>query len=348
MKKGLTLSFSAIEIFRPLKTKGILLMIFGLSLFSCGDEEAILHEEPRAKEQWLNPIFYDSDFEHELNFPHFFSDSFIRARGVIQIERSIYSGSQMLQSEEEKNIRNIPREQIIYSFDSQGQVEQIVFSDNIDDREITRNVFGYKGEIDQSGYRYVELLSYKTSFPKANEDQFSTNRNPETHGQYLWYEPPVHTAKMSYFKQKEKQEKLIVIPSWKFWGPLSVDTIAHPQEVDWIILGKVTRPHRRYKVKNVVEESNTHQYQYYRTGALKRMIRNDYPIEQHRSFLYNEQERWIGYIDSSFTEKQFLSRTVHDILYDEENKPIEIIHRKMIADKQGYTFRETLRYEFKK
>ena len=121
-------------------------------LASCGEDEVVLQQnEPKKVAQWLNPLFFNTDFEHELNFPLLFDDSLIRAHQIYKITKRVYPHIVGDTAEINNYSQAIPKEKIEYYFDPNGLVDQVVVYSYFDDREIARATFVYQGNMMNSG-----------------------------------------------------------------------------------------------------------------------------------------------------------------------------------------------------
>lgn len=316
-------------------------------LASCTEAETVAVHEPKNQAQWLNPLFYNNDFEHEINFPIWFDDSLVKAHKIYKITKRLFGQVDGDTSELNSIEQAIPKEKIEYYFDPNGLIDQIVVYSYYDDREIARANFIYEGNMMASGYRKVRALPFITLSKKTIKDEFTTELILDKTQQYSFLEPQKKSGKFQSYIDLEKGNRICVIPKHKNWSPLSVDSIVHPTQKDWIIQGSTRKPYKRYKVENLVTESNIYLYTYWKSGLLKKRVRQNYPFEQNRTYLYNAKSVWSAYIDSTFSEKTFVSRTLHNIYFDEYDRPKEIIHRKMNGENSGFTYRETINYRSK-
>lgn len=313
--------------------------------FSCSekqDEDAV--KIPKKVAQWINPLYFNNDFENELNFPLWFNDSLIRAHKIYKITKRVYS--HLVGDTNEINSYNeaIPKEKIEYYFDPNGLVDQIVIYMYYDDREIARVNFIYEGNLHASGYRKMRALPLISLTKSPIVDEFTTDFFQDKTNQYNLYDFVGSKGKYLAFMDSEKGNHLFFVKKKKYWGPLSIDSILNPAKEDWVVHGTPRKPYQRYKVDNIVNQSNVFMYQYWKTGVLKRRIKTSYPFEYRRTFTYGENNEWNGYIDSTFTENKFITKYESKIIYDEYQRPFEITHVKFNEENQGVYYRETLYY----
>ena len=323
----------------------IIFWTFLTLLFSCENEgEQAIQKEPKKVAQWLNPLLFNNDFEEELNFPLWFDDSLIRAHKIYKITKRLYPRILGDTSEINSQKQAIPKEKIEYYFDPNGYVDQIVIYSYFDDREISRANFIYEGNFLNSGYRKVRALPFISLSKKVLKDEFTTELFQDKTHQYSFLTFLSKKRKFSTYIDTEKGNNYFVIKNKKNWGPLSVDSIVHPLKDDWIIHGSMRKPFKRFHVDNIVTESEVHTYEYWKSGVIKRIIRQHYPFEYRRSFLFDKNHQWNGYIDSTFSEGNFITHIENNIIFDEFGRPKEINHHKKNDENQGFFYKETLHY----
>ncbi|MES2588654.1 MAG: hypothetical protein V4622_06715 [Bacteroidota bacterium] len=324
--------------------RGIYIVILFL-LFSCGNQDdKFVQKEPKKVAQWINPILFNNDFEEELNFPLWFNDSLIKAHKIYKITKRVYPRILGDTSEINSLQQAIPKEKIEYYFDPNGYVDQIVIYSYFDDREISRANFIYEGNFLNSGYRKVRALPFISITKKASKDEFTTELFHDKTHQYSFLSFLSKKKKFATYLDAEKGNNYFVVKNKKNWGPLSIDSIVHPMKEDWIILGSVRKPYKRYQVDNIVTESHVHRYEYWKSGVLKRRIKENYPFEYRRTYLYGNSNKWKGYIDSTFSDGNYITHIENNIIFDEYGRPKEINHHKNNEENQGYFYKETLHY----
>ncbi len=325
----------------------IIFILLAFIVFGCKRKEPIVQTEPQKVAQWFNPIFHNTDFDHELNFPLWFNASLIREHKIYKITKRIFPRTYADSSTIDPHV--LPKEKIEYYFDPNGLVDQLIVYTNYDDREIARATFVYQGNMLANGFRNVQFLPF-VSVNKANKnDPFTTELFQDNTHQFSKYQYITTTPKFTGFLDLEKGNYIYALKKSKFWNSLSVDSILHPKKEDWVILGSIRKPHKRYHVESLVKETNVYTYAYWpKSGVIKSWIKNDYPFEYHRSFIYDkESSQWTSYIDSTFSEGNFVTKVENKILFDKYKRPIEINHHKINDENDGYFYRETYHYQTK-
>lgn len=316
--------------------------LLALTLFSCGAGDASEHE-PVKRRQWINPLFFNDNFDSELSFPGWFDDSLVRSNGITRITKRIFpriSGDTSVISQ--KNA--MPREKREYYFDGNGFVDKLVIYYYFDDREIARASFMYRGNMDNNGFRTAipltfEYLSdegisdFRTEFQSEREYNFVVYRFLKDHRKYISYQ------------DVETKDRLLFLKQRKYWGALSVDSILKPAPGDWVIWGTARKPYKRYRVENKVKEKEVSLYRYWRSGVLKERIVQDYPFESHRSYQYDRSNRWVSYIDSTFSEDVFITRTENLFEFDAKGRPVVVRHQKVNGTDQPFFYLETISYD---
>jgi hypothetical protein len=314
---------------------------------SCKDERLEDNKEIQKVSQWVNPVFYNNDFEDELNFPMWFNDSLVKAHEIYKITKRIYPRINGDTNEINSTKQAVPKEKIEYYFDPNGLVDQVVIYSYYDDREISRQHFIYDGNMFSSGYRKLKALPVHL-LQKDKSDEFTTELYNDKKTKYNLFDFVKRSKKYTSYINVKTENFYFVIKNKKYWGPLSVDSILHPKKEDWVVLGSVRKPYKKYHVENIVNESDVYDYEYYKSGVLKRVSKKNYPFEYKRNYIYNKDNFWIAYVDSTFSEEKFISKISHEIVYDKFLRPIEIHHNTNFIEDKTYYYKETLSYRSKK
>jgi hypothetical protein len=319
-----------------------------LILLACGKKSDLDKiKAPKKVAQWINPNFYNNDFEDELNFPLWFDDSLIRAHQIYKITKQIYPRIHADTTDNESQLKIVPKEKIEYYFDPNGLVDQIVIYSYFDDREISRANFIYEGNMLSSGFRNVRTLPLISLTKKNEEDEFTTELYQEELLQHNLLKFVKKEKKYAAYINPDKGNFYFSVKNRKYWGPLSIDSILHPKKEDWVIHGSLRKPYKKYHVENIVNESLVHKYYYHKTGVLKRRTKKTYPFEFRRYYFYDTKHAWKSYLDSTFSGGQFISKMENKIIYDEFQRPVEIKHQSFSEEKSAYSFKETLHYRTK-
>lgn len=321
-----------------------------LMLFAChsGDKAAFSKNEPHKKAQWINPLFFNDNFDSEFSFPVWFDDSLVKANHIRKITKRIFP--RIIGDTNDINSQKdaMPREKREYYFDDNGLVDRLVIYYYFDDREIARASFIYQGNMDNNGFRTAIPGTFRYLSDDGDFSDFRTDFQAEREYSFVLHTPVRSKPKYIAYQDVETEEKLLFLKNKKYWGPLSVDSILKPDKNDWVIWGTARKPYKRYKVDNKVSERNVHLYKYWKSGVLKERIIEDYPFENRRSYQYNHASVWTSYIDSTFSENVFITRTENNFEFDEQGKPILLRHQKVNANGEPFFYFETLRYETEK
>ena len=317
------------------------------SLLRCSDNEDLLtsDNEPVNIGQWINPLFYNDVFESEISFPLWFNDSLIRAHRIQKITKRTFP----LQFQDSLTLHYtqnaMPKEKTEYYFSTDGEIERIAIYYYYDDREIARVGFNYTAKKDQFGYAPLEVTFAEDLTKGKEEDDYQTDKQFDRTDNFVMHRFVINRKKYAQYQDLETGQKLFLLKNEKDWGTLSVDTILKPAKSDWIVWGTFDHPIKRYQVSKKVKEKNVHRYEYWSTGVLKQRIIENYPFERRRSYQYNEEHHWIGYIDSSFSENNFISTSGNIFEFDTFQRPILINHTKVIKNDKPLGYIETFRYE---
>ncbi len=316
-------------------------------LLGCGEKikNSISDSGPKLTTQWLNPLFYNDVFESEISFPLWFNNELVREHRIQKITKRTFS-LQFQDSITKYFTQNaMPKEKIEYYFSKDGNIERIAIYYYYDDREISRVGFEYTDKMDQYGFAPVQVTFAEDITEGKQTDDFTTDKQFNRTDNFVMYQYIQDRKKYVKYQDIETGQKLFLLKNKKDWGALSVDTILKPSKSDWIIWGTFNRPVKRYQVTNKVKERNVHRYEYWNSGVLKQRIIENYPFERRRTYQYNKQNQWVGYVDSSFSEKQFINKSENIFDFDKYQRPILINHTKVIKDGRPLGFLETFRYE---
>ena len=300
---------------------------------------------PKRTAQWINPLFFNDNFDAELSFPVWFDDSLVRAHHISKITKRIFPPLPEDASKMSDIKETMPKEKREYYFDKNGFVNRLVVYHYFDDREIARASFYFQGNMDNNGFRKVVPNAFRYLSDNGENTDFTTNTEEREYN-YIIYKANQRKSKFISYTDVETSDKLFFLKNKKHWGPLSVDSILKPAPNDWIVWGTARKPYKRYKVKNKVSERNVHLYNYWKSGVLKQRIVQDYPFEYHRSYAFNAKNQWTSYIDSTFSEQVYITRSVHVFEFDEAGKPILLKHTKETLQEKPFSYLETFNYHF--
>ncbi len=299
----------------------LFLFLFAL-LIGCSREKSNQSNRGSKNEATLfNMRFLFTDAEKRISFPLWFNDSLIRNNNIQKITRKIYFVDPGDSLDLKTLAMDIPREQRVYSFVKDGNLKELLVSYYYDDREIGKVHFEYKTIKDENGYAKVLLKDRSTEGSEISEQPldfpFELYRKVKKADKFLAYE------------NTETGDYLFFITDKKYYGPWSIDTILRPTPKDIIVLGKPARQEKEYKVQNRVNESDVSKRSYEaKSDRIKDLVKQDYPFETKRTFVYDKQGKCNAYIDSTFSGSSYLTRVLSEIVFDKKNRPIYVIHRK--------------------
>ncbi|MCE2712952.1 MAG: hypothetical protein LW688_10495 [Cryomorphaceae bacterium] len=307
-------------------------LLFISLMFACSqNEKGNDLENIQQPMQLIRYQFFDSDLEKNLSFPLIFDRSVIKHNGLKSIVRKYF----VLDSLD--NIRQIDlREERHYHF-NESLLQSIELSYYYDHRTVGRKKVVYDMHSKVLGYRkaYIIRDSGMVSDKEFVESGFHVHQLLEQTGRVL------------KFKDVSSGHKLFFLPKKEHWGALSVDSICHPRPTDKIVLGMPWQPRKIYSVENKIKEKSTVEFTYHPfLGRVERMVSNDFPFTLTRTFFYNKKGYCNSYVDSTFSSKEFLMRTVSTIRLNSKKLPVLIVHRKETSYRQlGVTSYEKFIYE---
>jgi len=286
----------------------------------------------------MNAVFTDS--EKYLSFPVWFNDSIIAQNKITKITRSLFFVEVEDSNETIDVLKDIPREKTEYWFYPNGQISKLKVTYYYDDEEIGNVSFIYKTLKDRNGFATV--------LRSDDQLQYLDMEDTEMDFPFKIHQLDKKTKKYLAYQDDETGDYLFFMLNKKYWGPLSVDSILNPMPKDIIILGSPFYPVKQYRVRNKVNEMDVQEITYYPNGkSVNTIIRHEYPFERRRSVQYDQKGICTGYIDSTFSGKLFLTRTLNDMTLDKSNKPTRITHKKENQlDKTARISIELLTYEY--
>lgn len=311
--------------------KKITFILLLITLFACSNNDNRLlsgyskHYQPSL----INYAFLFTDEENYISFPNWFNDSMISSHRISKIIRKSYMRMNEIESEIKSNKPFVPREIKEYRFLPSGSISQLLIRNFYDEKEIGSHVFSFKGQKDNNGYFETSLLHYFNSELTSDQDDELFSENLETN-QYKIYDKIRQTSSYYAYQERELGDYLYYIIHPKHWGALSVDSLVSPNPKDEIILGKQKLFTKKYQVMNTIKEYNVRIYNYDNKHSKKiiNWVKKDYPFEQKRDFLYYENGLCYSYIDSIFSDEEFVTRTISSIKYNKKKEPVNITHLK--------------------
>ncbi len=313
-------------------------------LLSCSDKEkendfGIGKNRPNSLIR--NHLLFSS-FDQAFSFPVWFDDSVIVANEILSITRNVFPESVDLKRLDSGRV--VPAETFHYFFRKNGQIEKVVHLAYFDYKLIGKSTYRYSQFDIDNGFAKVKRQTEFTfnSLPNASDKS----------GQSQLYRKINHPKEKDapYLKYKSDYDgdHLFIVPNKKFWGPFRIHQKLKPGPSDQIILGSAYLPLKKYSVTNTVRENNVQKF-YYQKELIKRIDEDDSPFRSTRSFQYDRRGYCISYIDSLFSENDFLSRTVSKFTNNMFFSPLEIAHRKENFDgEEVFTYFETFEYEYRK
>jgi len=265
--------------------------------------------------------------ENYISFPNWFNDSIIVSHNINRIVRKSYLKMDDLENEVQINF--IPREIKEYSFTDKGLVSKLEIQNFYDGQEIGSHVFLFGNKKDENEYCDTKLHHlFYVGIENDDEDEYFEESSITT--PYKVFEKVEAIKWFSKYQNTETGDYLNFINSPKFWGALSVDSLISPTPKDEIILGVQGRVYKKYQVTNKINEFNVRTYQYDQKikDKLLNWEANNYPFKQKRDFLYAKNGICYAYIDSIFSNDEFVTRTSSKIYFNKLKDPVRITHLK--------------------
>jgi hypothetical protein len=258
-----------------------------------------------------------NESENFMSFPIWFDDSIVRKHGIFCLSREIYHISINNADEGLEEDQDL-REKRDYYFNRSGAVDSLKISYYFDDRSIGTVRYRYDSKPDR--YGFTPKIGRVINIP--GDEGMVQSEIPFHSFIQRW-----STKKYISFKDSETGGKYHYMLNNKYHGPLSVDSIIRPGPDDVVFLGTPLYPLKRYSVTNTVHERNVHMYEY-DNRQIKTITRTEYPFEVRRSMNYDLKGFCTGFIDSTFSEKIYLSRSKSEFTLNNEMLPTQLLRIK--------------------
>lgn len=275
--------------------------------------------------------------EDYISFPNWFNDSIIETHKIERITRKSYLEKEGVELINNHQKSFILRELKDYHFTEKGGISKLIIRNYYDEKEIGSHIYSYEKEkFPKQEYFKTKLEHvYYPGLENKEEDEFFEEnllKNP-----YKIFEKIEANKLIKQYQNIETGDFLYYILSPDHWGALSIDSLVSPNPRDEIVLGSPNHFYKKYQVTNKVKEFNVRSYTYDPTHPKKLLYweTNHYPFKQKRNFIYTKKGICNSYIDSVFSNDQFVTKTKSRIYYNQENEPIKITRLK--SNKNGDT-----------
>lgn len=315
----------------PMKIQGSLwVVLLALIFLSCKEGTQPFFQKEKIV---TGPLIFKmekffGDEEYELSFPNWFDDSIIKEYNIQTLTRKIYSVSDEVDTTDLEL-----REMRLYSFSKKGELQGLQVTHYYDNQEVGSIVFKIK-EVDEYGYAKITTTASKLT--KEKEEIFS---------QYKTVIPEKYTHKYLAYHDAAIGDYVFYVIDEEMFGPLSVDSILHPTKHDRIVLGSPKLPTKKYRVENTVNETDVVEYTY-QDGYIVKISYDEYPFHVDRHIRYDKKGLCQGYVDSTFSDDQFLTERTARFEMD-KTLPSKLIHENNSGGSEvGYYQIETFEYTF--
>lgn len=259
----------------------------------------------------MNLLFTDA--ENYVSFPIWFNDSIIRLAHISQISREIIGSS----VNDDNSKSEAPHEIRDYYFNVSGFIDSMIVRYFFDDEFIGKVSVIFTSKPDYFGFansqQWMKLNSISSAPDVTLDPLFKRHIKVK------------QSKKAVSYMEIGNSNHLHCMLTKKYWGPLSVDSIVHPGKADLIVLGTMKKPLKKYSVLNTVSEQNVQQYAYYKKSfSPKTISRDEYPFLIERTFQYSKNGICNGFIDSTFSKKNFLATTKTHFEFGKNHFPIKV------------------------
>jgi hypothetical protein len=254
-----------------------------------------------------------TDAENYVSFPIWFDDSVIRAAHISKISREIIGSS----VNDDNSKSETPHEIRDYHFNVAGFIDSMIVRYFFDDEFIGKVNVVFTSEPDFFGFANSQqwmILNAVSASPDVTLDPLFKRHLKDKQS----------NKSISYMEIGNSNHLHCMLVK-KYWGPLSVDSIVHPSKADLIVHGTMRKPFKKYSVLNTVNEQNVQQFTYFeKSFSPKTITRDEYPFLMERTFQYMKNGICNGFIDSTFSKKNFLATTKTHFEFGENFFPIKV------------------------
>lgn len=278
-----------------------------------------------------------SDFEKMLSFPHWFVDSLVAKQKISKISRSIYPsvlGDSLIDT-----AIHVPAVKWEYFFNRKGQLTHLVYTLFYDDRPINKYKVSYFGNADEMGYRSCKIDSLGLFL----RDEGAVPVSSDYKGIFEVFLPKKYVGKSAIYKFQNSSHRLIFLNGIR--NPLVIMRDIKPEGKDRLVQGKLPFPQSLYSLQDGVVKLNESRFIFSKEVPLK-IVKNDFPFRNNRSFLYDLKGVCTGFVDSLYHDDEFLTRLKSRFYLNFFNAPNTIVHETESLGKQsGFTVQENFFYE---
>lgn len=309
-----------------------------LLLFSC-KESSSKRADLIAEQNGTDPIIIDrlyGETENYLSFPIWFDTELISKDGITRIDRSIFLVDLDDTLENGRPVQSI-RERRQYWFFASGRLKKMRVTHYYDDQDVGHITFGYYDTIDRFGYSAAYKMDATGFLPDADlpaDFPFRLDRFIQ------------RTPRVTCYRDEVTKSQLFQFNSPEFWGIVSIDSIANPKRKDWVVLGSILEPNKLFQLHDKVLIENEIKWNYNRNKSTKRIKIDNYPFHVHRTYTYSKNGTFSHFIDSTFSDEGFLSRSNYKLFRDDAGRIEKVIKRKENQGHQSTAIRvEFFHYE---
>lgn len=308
-----------------------LLIFLGFTLSDCTEKKKVPIQHTEITPDFIHPLYFQEEVSLLINFPFWFNDSIAAKQKIKQLTITSFKGviSDTSSYTGDSDDETFPKRTIIYTFNQSGRLVQMQITDFSEGIVISNQSFqiGKPGSLG-----YCEVIQ--------KDNLYGIENNTFT------YNTGKITPDYASFEASNNLDLIHFVLNKKYFGPLSVDSIASPLPNDWIVLGSPQKPIKRYKVRNKVKEKFVSNYSYYAQNYPKVITNEDYPFFKKRYFNYSNGH-FNGYLDSTFIDETFVTSVKSFIYYNSKKLPEKVVHKKEhVESVNHYQTQEIFTYSF--
>lgn len=298
----------------------LFLVAIGLSLMGCSEIE---RRRKRSKTPEIQSFIFKTNYflsgqDLHLSFPNWFNDSIVQEKKV----RSIVHRTYVKGSEDIDELKESKH----FFFNEAGQLTSMQRKRYYENFVVENVLFNYSSDRDLAGYVAVEIID-------------SLHPNEET--EYDYYVKESYHPEYLVYTNSNTGDYLFCVLDSKLCGIVAVDSLFHPTPQDVIVYGVPSRRKKQFKIENLVKETQTVDYTYFKNSReLQRIKRDNYPFYITKDVLLSKNGKCIGFVDSTFSGEKYLNKSLRKFHFN-KGLPSRMSHQGM----RSGTY-ETFEYTF--
>lgn len=271
-------------------------------------------ETPPINISVINWAFFTTEGLQNISFPIWFNDSIVAKRNIQKISFSINE----LEPLEDSTFQDtIPSTLYEVSF-SKGKLNTVYIKEFSEEIEIEEQWFRYRHKKDSLGYSLPDVINNVIYEENDFLPIFSTLQNAQQYQRLEFFERDSTTIQYVNTLSPNKG-KHVYIKDSSNWNVHFIDQKFEHPEKNTYYYGVPSKHLESFRIKNLVEKDKISSNNYFENDCIYQHSTYSNEFENKRTFLYDENGRVTGFIDSLIAEpNDFIERVVSKIKYKDD------------------------------